>query len=397
MPTTANIYIDGEILPESYIWEGENATSLHRVREQVRVAMAAGAVDKLKLHIFSPGGYCLEGWAIVDYLLSLALPIDTLAYGQCASFGTVLHTLGAVRETSPHCDYVVHRPWDFFMGNDLQIAEANASLMKETAKLFAHYALTTGHTTDELAALIGKDDVKWTPQETVDHGFSTAIFQPGASASVRLRTGSLQKPSYLMSLGDRKPNPKYIPDAKPKPTTMATVKQTLKDAATSVLAFLNGEQPKALDTPLKDGGTINTDSTGDTIVVGDTTTAADGEYVTEDDMTITVAGGVVTAIAEPTTDEADTTETSADPADATATADTVAALVAASAKKDADYKALSDKFDRLESSVRPILAGMISADPITKANITPDSNKESNPESDREKMLAEHAAKYAKK
>lgn len=399
MPTVATIYIQGEILPENYIWPEYEATSLYRVRKQVE---AAGEFDSIQLNIFTPGGYCLEGWAIVDYLISLGKPINTLAFGQCASFGTVLHTMGTVREITPHCDYVIHRPWDFFIGNDLQIDEANRALKKETVKLFEHYAIPTGNTVDELAALIQKEDLKLSPQESVDHRFSTAIFKVGASASARLNEldARKQKPSYLMNLKDRKVNPDAPNDFTPTKTAMSTIKDTLRSAAKAALAFLDGEGAKALNVPLKDGSTIVTNSTGDDPVVGDTVTlpdgsaAPDGEYTTDKDQILTVTDGVITAINPVDDTVVDSTTT-----DATALAKQLSDLQTKYTELENRAKASDDKLEAFEKRVRPVLAAAISQDPNTQANHQPTDRgaQMTDEQADRAKMLEEHLAQFGLK
>lgn len=373
MATTAQIYIDGEILPETYIWEGDQATSLYRVRQQIE---AAGTFDRIRLNIFSPGGYCLEGWAIVDYLLSLGFPIDTLAYGQCASFGTVFHTMGEVREISQHCDYVLHRPWDFFMGNDLQNDDFNIMLKKETRKLFEHYATPTGNTIDELSALIQKDDLKLSPQETVDHGFSTAIFNPGPSASAKMKALNIRKPTYLLSLKDRKPNPNAPKDSQTiYQKTMDEKKKSLWEAAKSALAFLSGTEVKALDVKLKDGRTLVTNSTGDTPVVGDTAQiddkpAPDGDYILANDVTLTVKDGVITAVNDP---NADSSASSADPsASVEDKPEDLPTIVAALRKENGELKAKQSttetRMSQLETRMSAILGAMVSQEVPTQGN-----------------------------
>ncbi|WP_338876962.1 ATP-dependent Clp protease proteolytic subunit [Spirosoma sp. SC4-14] len=399
----ANIFIDGEIWPEEYIWEGDHATSLYRVRQQIE---AAGTFARIKLNIFSPGGYCVEGWAIVDYLLSLGFPIDTLAYGQCASFGTVFHSMGETREISQHCDYVLHRPWDIFIGNDLQNEEFSAYLKKETAKLFTFYADHLGKTVDDLSALIQKEDLKLTPQETVAQGFSTGIWQPSAAASLKLSAldARKKKPTYHLSLKDKKRNPNAPTDLQSTQNNMAKMRQSLVSAANSVLAFLSGSEVKNLDNKLNDGRTLVTDSTGDTPVIGDKATidgqpAPDGDYTLEDGTVVSVKDGAVSDVkAAGETDTSAEASVEVDELTVDQPDDTpaVKALRKAYRELSAQSKATSDKYDELERRVTPVLAAMSSKEPNMQANRQPDGNR--NPQlSEREQMLAEHVAKYAKK
>lgn len=396
MATIANVFIDGEILPENYIWPEEQATSLYRVRKQIE---AAGSFDSIQLNIFSPGGYCLEGWAIYDYLLSLGKPINTLAYGQCASFGTVFHAMGKTREISPNCDYVIHRPWDFFMGNDLQNDEFAISLKKETDRLFSVYVPSTGLSLDELKALIREKDLTLSPQETVDKKFSTAIYQPSASARASFTNLKVRKPTYLLNLKDRRVNPNAPKDYTSNQNTMAEKKKSLIEAARAFLASFGEDAsgPKALDVPLKDGRKIVTNSTGDSPVIGDTATidgtaAPDGNYETEAGQTLTVTNGVITAVEDAGSDD----NASQDPA--ASSADVVALK-----KENVDLKATvasqGQRLDDMERRMKAILGAMVSQDVPTQANRIPATGgKEKSPELvEREEMLAAHVAKFQPK
>lgn len=396
------------------------ATSLYRVKQQIQ---AAGEFDQIQLTICSPGGYCREGWSIVDYLYGLGKPINTLAYGQCASFGTVIHAMGTVRETTKYCEWMYHRPWDYCAGNDLQVAKFNAGLAKETQKLFGFYAERFAKPIEEVSALIQEDDLFLDPQETVDNGFSTAIYLPGAMATqantnlpgftAPLDPAKKQKPVYMMSLGDLKINPDAPKEEGPtgsqsnlKTNTMAEKKKSLMAAAASIVAFFAGADPKALDNKLKDGRTLVTDSTGDTPVIGDDATidgeaAPDGDYELEKDgVIVSVKDGKVSGVSDP--DEEDDTETegSADPVD-TATDDvpdaaTVAAILKENKELKAQVSAQDKKLTALESRVTAVFGKLTSQDPQTQANRQPKTPNTAQL-SDRDQVLTEHVAKYAYK
>lgn len=408
MPNVATIFIDGEILPENYIWPEETATSLHRVRQQVQ---AAGEFDSIQLNIFSPGGYCLEGWAIVDYLLALGKPINTLAYGQCASFGTVLHTLGTVREVSQHCDYVIHRPWDFFIGNDIQIDEQNANLKKETLKLFEHYAVPTGKTVAELAALIQKEDLTLTPMETVTYGFSTAIYTPSASARASLTSldDRKKKPSYLLTLKDRKPYQATNP-VQTTPKTMAEKKQSITGwlksiiaGAESAQAVLEGTETKNLDNQLKDGRVLVTDSIGDVPAIGDAATidgaaAPNGDYELENGTVVSVADGKVSNVQEPAPIDPANPSASDNGQEQPVTAQAFAAMQKENEDLRSQIKALKDKQEKFEARMSSVLGQLKSQDPLMMANNQPaDENDDDKPKTDREEVLKAHVAKYKPK
>lgn len=400
MGKVANIIIEGEILPEAYIWPEYTATSLYRVRQQVA---AAGEFDEINLSIlFCPGGYCFEGWNMVDYLISLGKPIKTLAMGQCASFGTVLHSLGDEREITPFCEYVVHRPWGGFIGNDLQGEEYITMLKKETAKMFSVYSQSTGQTLDYLSNLIQKEDLILLPSETVEHGFSTSIYQPTlANLSQPLLKANLSKPVFRLTLDGMnkyKDEPKELKQT-PENTMSAKKTSMLSRIAKTLKALADGTDLKALDNSLADGRILVTDSAGDAPAEGDTATidgqpAPDGDYELTDGTIITVAGGVVTNITDPSGDSQQAS-TSTDGNGAT-DAETIAALRKENQEVKAKNEALETRMSEIERRLTSVLGQEHSKDAVIQAN-RQRTNGKVEPITDREQMLADHVAKYAKK
>lgn len=420
MAKTAIINIEGIILPEDYIW-WEQATSLYRVKQQVQ---NQPDFDRIRMDICSPGGYCSEGWKIVDWVYSLGVPVDTLAYGQCASFGTVLHQMGETREITPYCDYMVHRPWDVAWGNDLQIAKFNSLLSKETKKLFNFYAKQTGRDYAEIDGLVREDDLFLSPEEAVENGFATAVHLYGTMASggskptirpgfnAPLDPSKKQTPVYMLSLGDRKINPDAPKDPEftnnPQNTMTKTAKP-LNAAEKSLLDVVSGADPKALDVALTDGRTMVTDSTGDAPVVGDTATIddatpANGDYPTDKFGTITITDGAISNIAEDSGESTSTDPTATADADenAPATPEQVAALRRENKALKAQNAAQATKLANIEKRVKAVLGSYSSQEPTMQANRNPQEGKggkvatKSDEEISREDMHARHKAKFVK-
>lgn len=365
----ATIYIDGEILPDNYIWPDEIATSLMRVRKQVQ---AAGEFDSIKLMVFSPGGYCVEGWAIYDYLLSLGKPIETVAYGQCASIATVLFLLGEKRGISPNCEFMCHLPWGGAWGNRHEIQDYLDQLIAESDKLIAYYSERTGQPSDLLAANMVKD---WymTPQETVTNSFATEIFQPGTGILARAGNRATRKPVFLLNLKDKKeykPVQQPVANSTKQKKSMANVKTGLTSLFSGILAVLNGEEFRNLDVTTTDGTTLSIESTGDSIAVGDTVmingaTAPDGDYTLSDGRTITVAGGLITAITD--LSAAEETQPEETQASAEQGEETITISKAEYDDLKAKITAMDTKYAKLQDKVTKVLGAMESQDVNTTA------------------------------
>lgn len=319
------LLIEGPIWPESYIYYDEVATSLARVRQQVD--KTTETFDSVLLNVFCcPGGYCTEGWAIVDYLLSLGVPIDTRTIGQCASFGTTFASMGRVREVSANGEWLIHRPWGGVYGNDIQVDEYSATLKVETSKMFRHYSAATGLSVEALSAFIGKDDVILTPEELLAKNFATKITGSEASASVPRALLQKQNPIWAIRLPERAPRPAPAPT---EPTTASTsnsqqlkpnmadkksaVKTLLDSFSASMTKLFTGEELKALKINVDSGQVLDIAASGenDTPVIGDdvkidSEPAEDGTYTASaDDKTeYTVASGKLSKIETPETESA---------------------------------------------------------------------------------------------
>lgn len=392
----ATIYIDGEIYPENYIWPEETATSLIRVRRQIE---AAGEFDSIKLMIFSPGGYCVEGWAIYDYLLSLGKPIETVAYGQCASIATVFFLMGQVRKISPNCEFMAHLPWGCAWGNQYEIQDYLDGLITESNKLIAFYNQQTGMSEEQLAQNMLKD---WymSAQQAVDNGFATEIFQPGAGVLAHAGNRQNRKPVFVMDLKDKKPYKLEVP-ASSQPLNqkqlMSNVKQGLSKLFAGIQAALNGADFQNLDLTTADGTTLTIETAGDTIAVGDTVSvggspAADGDYTLTDGRTITVTGGVITAIMEASTDEATEEQASADDVE------TVTIPKSEYDQLTANVAAMSEKFEKLQNRVSTVLGTLESKDVTVTAQSgkTPDTTVKNTGQKPADDVVARREARLAK-
>lgn len=249
--------------------------------------------NRIDLEIHSCGGDCVEGYAIYDALRASGKEISACVVGQCASMASViLLAAPAERRTMyEHAQLLIHEP---YYPAGLQGAQtldkleaARESLESEKARMLAVYVERTG--ASEAALLEQIADGGWFGAErALELGFVSSIV-PAASASVN--------------------------DEPRISTTQTQNKQTMekekKSAIASAFAALGkalglaSEEPAAAGMVITDvnGTEIDIDREEGEPQVGDTTNAADGEYVLEDGRTLVVKDGTITEIREAEPDE----------------------------------------------------------------------------------------------
>ena len=311
------IFIDGEIIPDNWIWEGDTGvTSLLRVRNQIT---ALGEFDELKVFIFSPGGFCSEGWAIYDYLLALGKKITTIAYGQCASIATVIYMAGSVRQITPNCDFMVHLPWGEAWGNKHDFQNYLDELIIESDKIQNLYSSVTGIETAELDTML-LSDYHMTGQLAVEKKFATellAVAPVAVQASARNRK-IVATVAYLRVPKNTKL--KETVTGVPRETVKVSVQNKVKNALSimpkeklsevqkglnGIKNLLAGRPYSALDVNIDGGQVLVIDVQGDSVAVGDPATiggnpAPNADYTATEDKTVySVVDGKISAVTAP--------------------------------------------------------------------------------------------------
>ena len=132
----------------------------------------------IQMYINSPGGMIYAGLAIYDTMQMISNPINTVAVGVTASFGTVLLTAGTKgqRYALPHATVHLHQPLGGAQGQatDIEIqANEIIRLRNKLNEILAHH---TGQTVDKI-----KDDTErdyWlTAQDAVDYGLVDKVLE----------------------------------------------------------------------------------------------------------------------------------------------------------------------------------------------------------------------------
>jgi ATP-dependent Clp protease protease subunit len=133
----------------------------------------------IQMYINSPGGVIYAGLAIYDTMQMISNPINTVAVGVTASFGTVLLTAGTPgqRYALPHATVHLHQPLGGAQGQatDIEIqANEILRLRSELNKILAHH---TGQPEEKVQQDTERD--YWlTAQGAVDYGLVDKVLEP---------------------------------------------------------------------------------------------------------------------------------------------------------------------------------------------------------------------------
>ena len=134
----------------------------------------------LSVRINSPGGYVMEGLAIVAALRAYPAPITIFIDGLAASMASVIAMIGTNTIMAESALMMVHKPWDASIGDATQMRSDAATLDKIETQMIGIYAARTGMPEGELAQMLAAET--WLDaEEALSLGFVTSI-----SASLKL-------------------------------------------------------------------------------------------------------------------------------------------------------------------------------------------------------------------
>ena len=145
----------------------------------------------IQMYINSPGGVIYAGLAIYDTMQMIANPINTVAVGVTASFGTVLLTAGTKgqRFVLPHSTVHLHQPLGGAQGQatDIEIqANEILRLRDKLNKILAHH---TGQSVDKV-----KEDTErdyWlTAKDAVAYGLVDKVLEPSKDSILAALKGN---------------------------------------------------------------------------------------------------------------------------------------------------------------------------------------------------------------
>lgn len=133
----------------------------------------------IQMYINSPGGQIYAGLAIYDTMQMINNPINTVAVGVTASFGTVLLTAGTKgqRFALPHATVHLHQPIGGAQGQATDIEIQANEIMRLRRKLNGILAHHTGQSEEKIKADTERD--YWlTAQDAVVYGLVDKVLEP---------------------------------------------------------------------------------------------------------------------------------------------------------------------------------------------------------------------------
>ncbi len=133
----------------------------------------------IQMYINSPGGQIYAGLAIYDTMQMISNPINTVAVGVTASFGTVLLTAGTPgqRYALPHSTVHLHQPLGGVQGQATDIEIQANEILRLRSTLNSILSRHTGQPEEKV-----KDDTErdyWlTAQDAVAYGLVDKVLEP---------------------------------------------------------------------------------------------------------------------------------------------------------------------------------------------------------------------------
>lgn len=133
---------------------------------------------EIRMYINSPGGVIYAGLAIYDTMQIITNPINTVAIGVTASFGTVLLTAGTKgrRYALPNATIHMHQPLGGAQGQATDIAIQAKQIMRLKALLNDVMAKHTGQPLEVIERDLDRD-YYLDAQQAVDYGLIDQIIE----------------------------------------------------------------------------------------------------------------------------------------------------------------------------------------------------------------------------
>lgn len=150
-------------------WDGLDANTI--------VPLISGSSDDLNVRINSPGGYVMEGLAILNALnraQSYGRKVTTHIDGLAASMGSVIAMAGSTRIMADNAMMMIHNPWDIAMGDAAELRRAADKLDMIRDQLVKVYGQKTGIDAADLIAML--DVETWfTADQALEQNFVTEV------------------------------------------------------------------------------------------------------------------------------------------------------------------------------------------------------------------------------
>ena len=324
-----NIYIYGEIINhKSSDIDAYGMSSLRTVMKQVEQQPNA---EIFNVHINSVGGEVNEGFKIYDYLKSLGKTINTYSDGFVASISTIIFMAGENRYIREHDKFMIHNPWGEVKGNAVDLEKYATELRSIETRFIEFYSGLTTIEESELQAMLDQETYL-TTEQLISFGFATEI------------------------IGDLKAVAKININKQKQEMSEKLTKVEVEGMFDNLFAKIG----KLFTAPAK--AKIVTDAEGTeldfpevaedgTPVVGDKTTAKDGDYLMPNGETFIIVGGNLTEI-KPVAEEAvDNTE------EIEALKQKIAELEASAQAKSVEYQNSLSEISKEMKTIKASISG----------------------------------------
>ncbi|WP_444654912.1 ClpP-like prohead protease/major capsid protein fusion protein [Citrobacter portucalensis] len=197
----------------------------------------ASAVD---LHIHSPGGDVMQGFAIFNTLSRLKAKLDIWVDGVAASMASMIVCLpGATVHMPKNAWLMVHKPWGGIAGDSDDMRDYAAWLDRNEALMLSAYMNKTGLGQEELEAML-KAETWLNGAEAVEKGFADTLepeLQAAACVNQNKLKDYLNMPEQINNLfGPRAEAPASQPKPAQNPAPQAANNPPAQQPAQQPLA-----------------------------------------------------------------------------------------------------------------------------------------------------------------
>lgn len=155
-----------ELLIYGVIGSPEDKLDARTVASQIRAASGP-----LTLRINSPGGYVMEGLAIVAAIREYRGKVTAIVDGLAASMGSVIAAACDECLMAEASMIMIHNPWEVAMGDAPELRAAADKLDRLGEQMIGIYAKRTGLTTEALRSML--DAETWlSADQAIEMGFA---------------------------------------------------------------------------------------------------------------------------------------------------------------------------------------------------------------------------------
>jgi ATP-dependent Clp protease, protease subunit len=137
--------------------------------------------DFVTLYINSAGGYCTDGFAIIDMMQASRVKVATRAIGMIESMGFAIFVAGhkGYRTMAPNCEVMSHQFSGGMHGKShelMAIRKNHDDLHNKFVKLFVEQTTMTKKQVEDI--IFGPSDCYLTPKECLKYGICDRVSSP---------------------------------------------------------------------------------------------------------------------------------------------------------------------------------------------------------------------------